>query len=355
MESLLVDLAEIVDVGNADEIKIYDEFLTAKSSETKLQALLALTVRYGKLRKAEKHSPADETIARFLNRLEHCASVLESVLNETNAPSKSIIESELLRVNSFVSRFSLNFETRIPSNSFPEWEARMKSSSNVTELRNAFSEILSLWRIQLSLNASAIGNVARLEDMEDSLSTLKQQLMQAKTELSQLKADRSATESSLSARCRAIESDKQEAKEEVAVLKEKIADMQIELDAAHLEAQTLKTELKNCRMEMHESALDHSSELSRLRQELDDRDTDSQRVIELTERLHHIQRAVSSDFHTLQLENVRLQEQLDKRREQVALLRANPTPPRHAGSLYDKLDELDHEIDSLYARMKDVK
>lgn len=340
MEKLL---GEIVDVGNAREIELYDGFVTSTTPESKLKWLLELTVAYGMARKTATSGHNEEQMARFLGRLEHCATTLESLLqNVPDISSKTVIETEISRINAFAS--SVDIDVTTVKTPLMEWETKIKLSSDVTELRNAFLEILALWRIQLSVNTIMLNRVSQHEELEASLKTLKQQLLHAKSEVTALKTDCQSHAHSLSTKCRTLESEQTAAYEEIAVLKEKISDMQIQLDASQLEVQTLKSDLTKCQRELTDTSFDHS----RLLDELSTHAADSQRVIQLTERLHSIQQAVSTDFRVLQQENERLHAELWRTRGQSP-------PPRHAVSLYRKLDELDREIETLSLRMKDVK
>jgi hypothetical protein len=304
-------LSAFLDLGNADQMKAFDDFASASTDAQKLASLESLVLLLLGDRPASRPAPAsDDVVGHLLLRLQQCVTTFQAFaagaepfhFDSSDPVRQQFLRTEAKAVRSFIARHRLKVPPTDALRAYAAVRREMEETRDIESLRRNFLAVCAMWELQLTVNGQLVklaGQAAGSEDWQERAAVIEAQFNDLKQKVVEMKAATQKLE-----KVRVVET----------------SQLRAELAAKEKELAELR-----------------DAQASREQNEID-----TARVLELSKRIAGLESEVS-EAARLRAENARLRariRELTKSAPRSAHVSDDPMLARFA--------ELESEIDALY-------
>jgi DNA polymerase III alpha subunit len=309
-------LSGFLDLGNAEQMKAFDDFASASTDSQKLSSLESLLLLLlARQSPSPRASASDDVVGHLLLRLQQCVTTFQAFAagaDPFNFDSSDPVRQQFLRaeakaVRLFISRHDLKVPSTDSLRAYAAVRREMEETQDIESLRQNFFAICAMWELQLTVNSQLVKFASKADgagEWQERAGVIETQFNDLKQKVVEMKG---ATQKLEKARIT-----------ETSQLRAELAKKEKELE----ELQTLRS--------------------SHIRQEQQN-EIDAARVRELLKRITGLESEVN-EVARLRTENARLRTRIRE------LAKRGPRPPQPAGGdpMLARFAELESEIDSLY-------
>jgi hypothetical protein len=183
-------LGEYLDLGNAEQLKAFDDFVSASSDSQRLSKLMPLVIHLLDDRSGTR--PSDDIA---LTMLQKCVTTFTAFaagadpfhFDSEDPARQQFLRDEVKRIRSFVRKHQLEVPLKEPLQACQTVRSEMEQTRDIEVLRRNFLAIYGMWELQVTVNNQLVMFATKAEQKRDQGEVIESQFNDLKEKVVQMK------------------------------------------------------------------------------------------------------------------------------------------------------------------------